>query len=466
MIRDPRMLGRRRFLELAGGATLALPTAMGLLGRSARAAYGGGVAKRLIVFYFPDGVVGPSQDGDASKWHAQGSEFDFELSGLLEPLGAFKSDCVFLNGLHMGATDSGSHPGGARKLLTGVDHGNGESIDQLLARTAGSSMPFHHVFLGAAATHNGASGDKFISYPNPGQTTAPNDDPIAAFQQYFGSPLPPGVVGAGKEAELAAHLRTLSVLDAALSDLGDLRGQMGKADKAKLDLHLDALHEVEQRVQTFAEQATSPDQTPPSCDDPALDTQGLTSATLYEPEQFPTILRLQTDILVQAMACGLTGVGVLQGSHHTSELIMSRFAGTEMYDPGYDMRSHQASHYGSKHDPSKLEYAAFRQQRRWWVEQFAYLLAELKARPEDDGTMLDHSVVLLCTEVCDGNTHAHDNMPFVVAGQAGGCISTGRLLQPWGTRHSNLLVSLAHAMGETVDWFGQDSSGPLSGLVG
>ena len=49
--------------------------------------------------------------------------------------------------------------------------------------------------------------------------------------------------------------------------------------------------------------------------------------------------------------------------------------------------------------------------------------AQLDARPEDSGTMLDNSLVLLCTEICDGNTHGHDDMPFLLAGGGAGTIS-------------------------------------------
>jgi hypothetical protein len=148
------------------------------------------------------------------------------------------------------------------------------------------------------------------------------------------------------------------------------------------------------------------------------------------------ILRAQIDLMVQAMACGMTRIGVIQGSYHTSELIMSRFMGTPMYDPGFDMRSHQASHYGASHDPAHREYRAFEQQCTWWIEQLAYLLGALAARPEGEGTMLDYSLVLCCTEVCDGNTHGHDDMPFILAGGGGGRIRTGRVLQTGYRRHA------------------------------
>jgi hypothetical protein len=167
------------------------------------------------------------------------------------------------------------------------------------------------------------------------------------------------------------------------------------------------------------------------------------------------------DLAVLATACGMTRVAVIQAAHHTSELLMSRFEGTPLYDPSFDMRSHQASHYGASHDPQKKEYASYYAQRVWWTEQLAYLLAELGARPEDGGTMLDHSLVVMCTEVCDGNTHLHDDMPFVVAGGAGGAFETGRLIHTGGRRHADLWISVAHAMGEMIPSFGDASTGPL-----
>jgi hypothetical protein len=96
------------------------------------------------------------------------------------------------------------------------------------------------------------------------------------------------------------------------------------------------------------------------------------------------------------------------------------------------------------------------------VEQFAYLLDQLKARPEGEGTMLDHSVVVLVTEVCDGNTHSHDDMPFVLAGRAGGAIRPGRLLSYDYARHGGLWASVANAMGQSFTGFG-DSGGRAPG---
>ncbi len=144
---------------------------------------------------------------------------------------------------------------------------------------------------------------------------------------------------------------------------------------------------------------------------------------------------------------------------------MSRFAGTQMYNPGFDMRSHQASHYGASHDPTNIQYVAYGEQVTWWVQQYAYLLNRLESLPEGDGTMLDNSLVLLCTEICDGNTHSHDDMPFLLAGGGGGTINTGQLLTFGYHRHADLLLSIGNAMGDAMTSFGDSSSGQLPGLM-
>jgi hypothetical protein len=447
------MISRRRLLQLGGAAAVSLP-----LWRL-RAHSSPPRAKRLIIFYFPDGIVGASQNGEPSLWTPSGSETSFTLSDLLSPLQPYKDSCVFFRGLSMGPTDSGSHPGGAKKLLTATDGGNGISIDQRLASTVGASDPFRLLYLGAQATVNNASGDKHVSYVSPGFTTPPEDDPVAAFSRVFGSAGTTSGGGGGGSDPRAA--RRLSVLDNARGELEALRGKLGDTEKTKLDIHLDAVGEVEMGIQALGGGGGGGT----SCTAPSIDATGLDASTINAPDRFPQVLRAQIDLMVQAMACGMTRVGVIQGSYHTSELIMSRFVNTEMYDPSFDMRSHQASHYGAAHDPTHREYKAFAQQVKWWVQQYAYLLSQLAARPEGQGTMLDESLVLLCSEISDGNTHLHDDMPFVLAGGGGGTIRKGRFMDVGYRRHGDLLTALANAMGDGIGSFGDASSGPLPGLL-
>ena len=452
-MRQPKM-SRRSTLRTLGAAALALPFFEMLSSR--RALAGAGIAKRVIFFYFPDGVPAVSQNGEPSLFHATGSEHAFSLPEVLAPLAPYQNDCVFLNGLSMGATDAGSHPGGAKKLLTATDGGEGVSIDQVLAKSVGSDAPWQHLYLGCGANSNNASGDKHITYASPGQSIAPNDDPMGAFALLFGSTPTPTTGGSGPMVD--AH--KVSVIDGILDDMKRLQARVGNAEKSKLDLHLEALREVEKRIK-----GGTPLPPSASCDTPTLDTTGFGPSDLDTASKFPAVLRAQIDLMVEAMACGLTRVGTIQASQHTSDLVMSQFPNTPMYDATFDMRSHQASHYGAAHDATKREFKAFTQQCTWWVSQFAYLIGELAARPEGDATMLDNSLVLLCSEVCDGNTHNHDNMPLILAGRGGGKVSTGRLLDYGGYRHGGLFASIAQAMGSNMQTFGDAGAGALPGLV-
>ena len=79
--------------------------------------------------------------------------------------------------------------------------------------------------------------------------------------------------------------------------------------------------------------------------------------------------------------------------------------------------------------------------------------------------MLDTSVLLLCTEVCDGNTHLHDDMPLVLAGRGGGAVSPGRLLSFGGDRHAGLLAAIGQALGADLPAFGDTGTGPLGGVL-
>lgn len=442
---------RRSFLKGLAATCASAPLAS-LLARPARADIG--VARRIVFFYFPDGVPGPSQNGEPSVFHPTGSQHQFSLPSVLSPLAPFQQHCVFFRGLSLGSTDAGSHPGGAKKLLTAVDGGNGISLDTFLANTVGGDAPWRHLYLGAMANQNNASGDKHITYVGPGHTLPPEDNPRLAFERLFSQ-----APSSSATLDPLSHQR--SVLDGVLEEMSAFRARLGGAEAAKLELHTEALREMELRLDTLAQPAEDIG----SCGSPVLSGASVSDGAVYDPARFPDVLRTQIDLMVNAMACGLTKVGTLQASHHTSELIMSRFVGTEMHVPNYDMRSHQASHYGASHDYAKTEFDHFVKQRRWFVSQLAYLLGQLQSRPEGDGTMLDHSLVLLCTEVCDGNTHMHDDMPFVLAGGGAGALSTGRLLQFGYERHSRLLASLARAMGSDIWQFGNPCDGPLPGLL-
>ena len=111
--------------------------------------------------------------------------------------------------------------------------------------------------------------------------------------------------------------------------------------------------------------------------------------------------------------------------------------------------------------------------QKWKASMFASFVQGLKAIPEGTGNMLDNSLVVMCSEMGEGSTHLHRNIPFVVAGKAGGTIRTGRYMNYGGVPLSRLLLSIAAAFGVIIPKLGSKGSSanpdpqtvPLDGLV-
>jgi len=444
---------RRQLLRLLAGSALAMPFASLFPQGRVRAATA--AARRVIFFYVPDGA----QQAD---WGFGGRQ--------LGALGDRKKDCVIFSKLDMDAADAQGHNDGAKKLLKGsLDHGT--SFDQYLANTFGAATFYSHLYLGVQAhsgTKDGDGDDWFVSYRD-GRPVSPEDDPANAFAKLFpnGSvpnftpvtPPAPGTPISTPPAADPALLRDKSILDVVLADINDLRGKLSNENQRKLDLHLEATRDVERRIQvltgTIDPTSGGSMSVPPgvvgNCDAPSL-SFGAGSA-LYDPTRFPEILAAQMDVMVTAMACGLTRVGTVQCSRHTSPLSMP-FASSKT------MESHEASHNNAD---------VFLDQCTWFFGQYKALLDRLAARQDPDvagSTMLETTLVLFCTEINWGPSHGHTDMPFVLGGGTGGKLRSGSVYQANGRRHPDLMASIAQALGTSAQgWFGGNHS-PLDGLTG
>ena len=397
---------------------------------------------KVLFVYVPDGCI-------PDRWHPTGSETAFTLPAMTEPLAPIRQHLVFLKGLDMyegGAT----HEGGIRKVLTG---NNAQSLDVFLGQRLNAVAPLPHasIQLGVGANfQNGSGGFSFIGA---GQEVKPDDNPIAAFTRIFGAP--PGEVGGGGGEPSPALLRRRSIVDLAAADLERTRARLGGTERAKLDVHVESFREVERRVDGAGSGA--------ACTADAFDTRGfVVNPTDYYPktyekeEEFQRVGELQMDIAALSLSCGMTRVASLMWSHPVSP--------TRVLASGATLGNHDASHYGN---PDSATAAAFIQLKRWFMQRFVYLIQKLETTPDPSGgTLLDNTVVFLCSELGDGNNHDHRNMPFVLAGRAAGQLATGRLLDysgsaPGGVNqpHTKLLVSLARMMGVAIDEFGYSGLG-------
>lgn len=432
-------LARRDFVRAVGATALLAPFA-GFLQSDRGRAQDARVAKRLVVFFTPNGTV-------HRHWRptGEGTSFSFPAGSILEPLAPHQSDLVVLDGIDFVGTSN--HEGGMAAMLTGngtdAHESRGMSVDQVVADSIGAGSRFPSLELGVQTSAWGGNVQTRMSYRGPGQYVPPDDDPIGVHRRLFGglSPMPDG----GMAMADPRVLRRRSVLDAIRGDLADLSRRVPASERRKLEAHTEALRRSELGLAGAIAGMASCDPTP------APDT-----GVPLDNDRFPFVGRAQMDLLITALSCGMTRVASLQWAHTVAPQVFSWLGVSEGH--------HALSHMD---DANEAGVADFVRTERWFAEQFAYLLDRLSELPEPDGDgrMLDHTLVVWAKELGDGRLHECSSVPFVLAG-ANRAWSTGRYLRLGGVPHQKLLVSLCHAMGLPNRTFGDPShgTGPIEEL--
>jgi hypothetical protein len=430
-------LSRRKFQFGLGASLLAAPFLSLLRGATARAAEAGR-AGRLILFFTPNGTV-------HRHWRPSGSgtSFSFPAGSILEPLQDHKSDLVICDGLDFYGADN--HEGGMAAMLTGGGGAGtasgGFSVDQYVASRIGGDTRFASLELGVQTSAWGGNVQTRMSYRGPGVYAPPDDSPQGVYGRLFGDVV-------GDPGQVDARLRARqSVLDLVGGELEALGSAVGAEEKLKLDAHLESVREVERSLGGGGGSAGTCGAPVPGAD-----------LAPYDNDSFPAVGKAQMDLLVAAMACGQTRVASIQWSHTVGPPVFSWLGISEGH--------HSLSHMDDSNTAGVAQFVAA---ERWFAEQFAYLLGKLAETPEPDGSgsMLQSSLVVWCKELGDSRLHSCKGVPFVLAGQAGGMLETGRYLEFDAAPHTKLLVSICHAMGLDNGTFGDPSygTGPLPGLL-
>ncbi|PTL80638.1 DUF1552 domain-containing protein [Vitiosangium sp. GDMCC 1.1324] len=427
-------IGRRQFSAGLGASLLATPL-LNFLSGEAQAATP--VAKRLIVFFTPNGTV-------HRYWRPSGSETDFTFPAgtILEPLNRHRANVLVCEGIDFVEVDN--HEAGMANMLTGggtaQSISGGLSVDQFIASKIGQGSRFQSLEFGVQTSLWGAARSTRMSYSAPGVFVSPEDNPRNAFQRLFGA------LGGDTASADKLLRRRKSVLDLVRGEMNDLSQRVGAEEKRKLEQHLEALRQTEKGL-------TEPVALPgcPSATAPA-------AMEVFANANFPNVGRAQTDLMVSALTCGMTRVASLQWAHTVAPQVFTWEGEAESH--------HELSH---KDDSNTTGLADFVKCERWFAEQFAYLLDALKARPdlEGGGTMLDSTLVVWAKELGDSRLHTCRSVPFVLAGGASSYLRFGRYLRFNGAPHQKLLTSVCHALGVTIDTFGDatKATGPLAGLV-
>jgi len=458
-------ISRRSVLRGAGRVAVCLPLLEAMAcDPAARTAPGqttaraGGAPKRLIVFFVPNGTIPPEWFPDPSA-----SETDFVLKPLMAPLAPFREQMLILSGVDnqvylKGIVDN--HNEGMTTLLTGwqagdlqlpveqriIQQANGISLDQYVADAIGGGTVMPSLPIGYEWFH--------WLYDKNRNGIQHQGSPAALFTALFGDPnIDPAALD-------KLVKRRKSILDEVASDYDKLLPKVSGADRIKLEEHLESIRALEMGLGNTTSCKPEMPMYPPGYPQPQEDPAGL-----------PLWVEHMTDLLALSLACDATRVSTFFIRHGGGGQSFFPWLGMDIIpeEPDLPTTEHHAMSHSWPTQP--YPYDNLVKIHTWFTEQIAMLAGKLQAHEELGGSVLDNSVILVCSENAEGS-HTKVNMPFLLLGSAGGHFKTGRHVQCGGAPHNRLLLSLAGAFGlpgpdGSSDYFGDPDfgGGPLSGLT-
>ncbi len=452
MIVTRRHLPRRMFLK-GMGAVIALPAldAMTPAFASASAARGfGGTSAplRLAFTYAPNGVT-------MADWtpKAVGTAFDFPR--ILKPLEAFRDETIVLSGLaHKNGQALGDGPGdharAGASYLTGVhpkktagaDINNGISADQVVAQHLAGKTRLSSLELGCDDSRTVGNCDSGYScaYTNSlawrGPTTPmpPETNPRLVFERLFGDV----DTSLSPEARARRLVHRRSILDLVTQRTTQLMADLGPSDRRKLDEYLSSIREIELRIARAEADMTD---LRPGIDKPT----GV-------PVLYADYVNLMFDLQIVALQTDSTRVITMMMGREGS---MRTYPEIGVADPHHPLTHH-------RNNPEWIEKVT--QVNTHHMELFAGFVKKMKATPDGDGTLLDHTMIVYGSGLSDGNRHTHNDLPVAIIG-GGRELSLGRhVVYPKDTPMTNLFLTLMDRMGVHPEQIG-DSTGRVEHLT-
>ena len=441
MIITRKAIPRRTVLR-GLGATLALPLLDGMIpALTAQARTAAAPINRFGVMYVVNGMI-------MESWTPAAEGAGYELTPTLAALAPHRDRFSVLSGL--ACVPSPGRPGGAHakastRFLTDVSPPTSEtwldagvSVDQLLAREAGQHTQLASLELAIESGETAGACDvgfacaytNTISWRSANTPLPTENNPRVVFERLFGDS-----GSTDPKARRARIEQDRSVLDSVIQEAGALKGSLGAADGVKLVEYLDAIRDVERRIQRAEEQSG---RELPVVDHPA----GV-------PDSFDEHVRLMCDLQVLAYQADLTRV--------VTFMLGREFSGVTFPQIGVTDAHHPITHH--QQEPEKIVKVA--KINAYQVTKFAYLLDRLQATPDGDGTLLDHVTLVYGTGMGDCNAHDPRSIPLLLAGGGAGHLKGGRHIRyPKETPLANLHLTLLDKFGVKLDRIG-DSTGRL-----
>jgi hypothetical protein len=390
------MVSRRRFLRelsMTGiGIRVGLPplAAMFNSNGTAYAAERGAaaVAPRFLFWFNGNGI--PER-----YWIPRELGTGYELTPCLAPLKSLKDDIHVISGVdnpNARVTAPGNtHHKSMSALVSGMPYtgrgAGGASIDQVIAGSMSGESRFRSLQVGVCQESHGENIHRNLSWAGADRALPPEMIPQNLFDRLFGV------------RDQSWVGRKKSVLDAVREDLAELQPVLGQADRHRLDEHLTSVRELERAI------ASLPADYGKNVKEPE-DVADLTD--------YPRIAKVQSDLVVHAMASGQTRVASYMLTKCQSLTRLPWLGLTQL-------RHHDYTHTNADSPEGQR---TMRDICRWHVEEFAYLLQRMKSTPEGDGNLLDNTCVVFAHEHAEANPHKDNGLALILAGHAGG-LKTG-----------------------------------------
>lgn len=440
-----KALPRRRFLQGAGAA-IALPLLDSMTPALAQPA---AAPQRIAFIYMPNGVA--MNFSGINYWTPDGEGTDFDISPILTPIEAYRDRLSVISGLAHHQADAhddganGDHTRSVASWLTGVhckrtegaDVENGVSADQLAAQVIGRDTPLPSLEL--AIDLNFLSGQcensyscvylNTLAWSSPTTPLPTENNPRVVFERLFGN-------GGTTEQRMALARENRSILDSVSDDFSRLSASLGPGDRGQVTDYLDAVREVERRIQ--AVERLGVDSGLPALERP----RGV-------PENFGDHVKLMYELQWLALQADMTRV-------------ITFMLGRELNFRTYPEIGITEGHHGLSHHqdrPEQLEKLS--RLNTYQTDLFRWYLDKLDSTPEAGGTLLDQTLILYGASLSNPNLHAHFNLPLTMIGGDRAQHQGGRhLVFPEDTPMTNLLLSMLGKVGVEVDSLG-DSTGRL-----
>ncbi|HEY2980397.1 MAG TPA: DUF1552 domain-containing protein, partial [Anaerolineales bacterium] len=358
-----RAMPRRTFLR-GVGATLALPLMDGMVpafaGVSDTAAK---QATRLSFVYVPNGMC-------MDKWTPAAEGADFALPPILEPLAPFRDRTLVLSGLALKNADAllpgegavGNHSRASATFLSGVhpkktegaDLEAGMTVDQIAANELGKQtqlasleLAMEGELVGTCEAGYSCAYLNTLSWRSPTTPMPMETQPRVVFERLFGDSS-----STNPADRLARIQEDRSILDSLIEDAARLLKGLGPVDRTKVNQYLDAIRDVERRIQRAEEQSFR--------ELPKLE------RPLGVPESFEQYAKLMFDMQVLAYQSDLTRVVTLMVAREQSARAYPELG---VGDPHHPLTHHNG-------DPEKI--AKVLKINMFHARLFAYFLEKLR----------------------------------------------------------------------------------------